>query len=66
MKDDELERALKGLDHALEVFRRNRGRLEVADIKIQSSLASMRHELALYRAVGRTVERVGKQRPDLS
>ena len=63
MKDDEIERVLAGLEAALAIFRRNEGRLEVADIRIQSTLASMRHELALYRAVARTVERSGKEMP---
>jgi hypothetical protein len=61
MKDDELERVLAGLDSALAVFRRNEGKLDVADIRIQSILSTLRHELALYRAVARTAERTNKE-----
>jgi hypothetical protein len=61
MKDDELERVLAGLDAALAVIRKNKGGLEVADVKIQSTLAALRHELALYRAVARTAERNNKE-----
>lgn len=61
MKDDELERVLTGLDAALTVFRKNEGKLEVADIRIQSMLATLRHELALYRAVSRTAERSNRE-----
>lgn len=57
MKDDELERVLAGLDSALTVIRKHEDRLEVADIRVQSTLAALRHELALYRAVARTAER---------
>jgi hypothetical protein len=57
MKEDELERVLAGLDVALAVFRRHEGRLTVGEIKIQAALASVRHELALYRAVARTARR---------
>jgi hypothetical protein len=57
MKDDELERVLAGLDSAIAVFRRNEGKLKVTDIRIQSILATVRQELALYRAVARTVKR---------
>jgi hypothetical protein len=57
MKDDEIARALGGLDEALEVFRRNDATLEVGDIRARSQIAALRHELALYRAVARTAER---------
>ncbi len=62
MKDDEIDRALAGLDAALGVYRRQDGRLDVADVKIRSTLAAMRHELALYRAVARTVERHSRRK----
>ena len=61
MKDDEIARVLSGLESALTIFRRNDSRLAVADIRIQSMLAAMRHELALYRAVSRTAERTHKE-----
>jgi hypothetical protein len=61
MKDDELERVLGSLDDALAVMRKNEGSLEVADIRIQSVLAALRHEIALYRAVARTAERTNKE-----
>lgn len=57
MKDDEIARALAGLDAALDVYRRNETVLEVGDIRARSNLAALRHELALYRAVARTAER---------
>ena len=63
MKDDELERVLAGLDAALATFRKNEGALEVGDIKIQSALAALRHEIALCRAVARTAERNQKESP---
>jgi hypothetical protein len=61
MKDDEVARALAGLDGALEVFRRNEAGLEVGDIRARSMLAALRHELALYRAVARTAERNSRE-----
>jgi hypothetical protein len=63
MKDDEIAQALAGLDSALGVFRRQPGQLEPPDTRIRSTLASMRHELALYRAVARTVERSRREKP---
>jgi hypothetical protein len=63
MKDDEIQRALSGLDTALAVFRRQDARLDAADVKIRGTLASMRQEMALYRAVARTVERSRRGRP---
>lgn len=61
MKDDELARALAGLDAALEVYRRNESALEVGDIRARSNLAALRHELALFRAVARTAERNSRE-----
>jgi hypothetical protein len=63
MKDDEIQRALSGLDTALAIFRRQDARLDAADVKIRGTLASMRQEMALYRAVARTVERSRRARP---
>jgi hypothetical protein len=61
MKDDEIQRALGGLDSALAVFRRYERHLDRPDAQIRGALAAMRQELALYRAVSRTVERQNRR-----